>query len=183
MLRLRPNLGKFSISLRTNMHQCYTQADGIPQYIIMLEDAPKKGNRAGMPIANIELVMMALVAVLSAQHFPCKVDDWRAFPLLRAHGQHGKLLSTLPTSSANAKFWPRGGGGSLLVELTVPSLRPCQQSTAWKLCLITWPPLKDKILIWQNVLYQVLDMSTQYNLLYHMTKFIIFYRMIIFHSK
>ena len=29
------------ISRRTNMHQYYVQADGIPQYIIMLEDAPK----------------------------------------------------------------------------------------------------------------------------------------------
>ena len=27
------------LSLRTKMHQCYAQADGIPQYIIMLEDA------------------------------------------------------------------------------------------------------------------------------------------------
>ena len=27
------------LSLRTNMHQYYAQADGIPQYIIMLEDA------------------------------------------------------------------------------------------------------------------------------------------------
>ncbi len=27
------------ISLRTNMHNYYTQADGIPQYINMLEDA------------------------------------------------------------------------------------------------------------------------------------------------
>ncbi len=30
------------ISLHTNMHQYYMQADGIPQYIIMLEDAQKK---------------------------------------------------------------------------------------------------------------------------------------------
>ena len=37
------------ISLRTNMHQYYTQADGVPQYIIMLEDAQKKAKRAGMP--------------------------------------------------------------------------------------------------------------------------------------
>jgi hypothetical protein len=29
------------ISLRTNMHNYYTQADGIPQYINMLEDAQK----------------------------------------------------------------------------------------------------------------------------------------------
>jgi hypothetical protein len=30
------------ISLRTNMHNYYTQADGIPQYINMLEDAQKR---------------------------------------------------------------------------------------------------------------------------------------------
>jgi hypothetical protein len=54
------------ISLRTNMHQYYTQADGIPQYIIMLEDAQKKAQCAGMPIADIKLVMMASMAVLTA---------------------------------------------------------------------------------------------------------------------
>ena len=68
------------ISLRTNMHQYYVQADGIPQYIIMLEDAQKKAKRAGMPIANIELVMMASTAVLAAQHFPREVDDWEGLP-------------------------------------------------------------------------------------------------------
>jgi hypothetical protein len=35
-------------------------------------------------------------------------------------------------------------------------------------------PPKDKILIWQNILYPVLDMSTQYNLLYHMIQYIVF---------
>ncbi len=35
------------ISLRTTMHQYYTQADGVPQY----------------PIADIELVMMASAAI------------------------------------------------------------------------------------------------------------------------
>ncbi len=69
------------ISLHTNMHQYYTQADGIPQYIIMLKDAQKKAQRAGMPIiADIELVMMASAAVLAAQHFPCKADDWEGLP-------------------------------------------------------------------------------------------------------
>ena len=29
-----------------------------------------------MPIADVELVMMALMAVLVAQHFPREVDDW-----------------------------------------------------------------------------------------------------------
>jgi hypothetical protein len=64
------------ISLHTNMHQHYTQADGIPQYIIMLEDAQKKAQCANMPIADIKLVMMASAAVLATQHFPRKADDW-----------------------------------------------------------------------------------------------------------
>jgi hypothetical protein len=62
------------------MHQYYTQADGIPQYISMLEDAQKKAKRAGMPIADIKLVMMASAAVLAAQHFPREVDSWEGLP-------------------------------------------------------------------------------------------------------
>ncbi len=68
------------ISLRTNMHNYYTQEDGIPQYINMLEEAQKKATRAGMPIANVELMMMASAAVLAAQHFPRKVDNWEGLP-------------------------------------------------------------------------------------------------------
>ena len=68
------------ISLRTNMHQYYVQSDGIHQYINMLEDAQKKAKRAGMPIADIELFMMASASVLAAQHFPRKVDDWEGLP-------------------------------------------------------------------------------------------------------
>ncbi len=71
------------LTLRINMHGYYAQADGIPQYIIMLEEAQKKAKRAGMPIADIELVMMALAAVLAAMHFPREVDDWEGLP---AHG-------------------------------------------------------------------------------------------------
>jgi hypothetical protein len=68
------------ISLRTNMHQYYVQADGIPQYIVMLENAQKKAKRAGMPIADIKLVMMASAAVLAAQHFPREVNNWEGLP-------------------------------------------------------------------------------------------------------
>ena len=68
------------ISLWTNMHSYYVQADGIPQYINMLEDAQKKAKWAGMLIVNVELVMMATAAVLTAQHFPREVDDWEGLP-------------------------------------------------------------------------------------------------------
>ena len=54
------------ISLRTNMMQYYVQADGIPQFIVMMEDAQKKAIQVGMPITNVELMMMALVVVLAA---------------------------------------------------------------------------------------------------------------------
>ena len=37
------------ISLRTNMMQYYVQADGIPQFIVMMEDAQKKAKRAACP--------------------------------------------------------------------------------------------------------------------------------------
>jgi hypothetical protein len=58
------------ISCRLNMTQYYVQADGIPQSIVMMEDAQKKAKLAGMPITDIELVMMALAAILAAQHLP-----------------------------------------------------------------------------------------------------------------
>jgi hypothetical protein len=64
------------ILLHTDMMQYYMQADGIPQFIVMMEDTQKKAKRVGMPVADVKLVMMALEAVLAAQHFPCEVDDW-----------------------------------------------------------------------------------------------------------
>jgi hypothetical protein len=68
------------IGLRTNMQQYYSQADGIPQFVNMMEDAQKKARRAGMPIADVKLVMITLVAVLVAQHFPHEGDNWEGLP-------------------------------------------------------------------------------------------------------
>ncbi len=62
------------------MHSYYLQADGILQYISMLEDVQKKEKQAGLPITDVELVMMASVAVLAMQHFPYEVDDWEGLP-------------------------------------------------------------------------------------------------------
>ncbi len=44
-------------------------------------------------------------------------------------------------------------------------------------------PLKDKILILQNILYRVLDMSTWYNILYHTIQYIIFNKNFKIYSK
>jgi hypothetical protein len=64
------------ILLCMDMMQCYVQADGIPQFIVMMEVAQKKAKQAGMPITNVKLIMMALAAVLAAQHFPREVNNW-----------------------------------------------------------------------------------------------------------
>ena len=81
------------ILLRTNMTLYYGQADGISQYIIMLEDAQKKAEQASMPIADVELVMMASTAVLSAGHFVRYVDDWEGLPNNSARGRLGNKNS------------------------------------------------------------------------------------------
>ncbi len=57
------------ILLCKDMMQHYVQVDGIPQFIVMIENAKKKAKQAGMPITDVELVMMASAAVLAAQHF------------------------------------------------------------------------------------------------------------------
>ncbi len=58
------------ISLRSNITQYYVQADGIPQFIVMMDDAQKKAKQDSMPITDVKLLMMALATILAAQHFP-----------------------------------------------------------------------------------------------------------------
>ena len=101
------------LSLRTNMHQYYTQADGIPQYIIMLEDAQKKAKRADMPIADVELVMMASAAVLAAQHFPREVDDWEGLPAASRTWTAWKTAFCLAHLKRQRQILASGGGEPL----------------------------------------------------------------------
>jgi hypothetical protein len=101
------------ISHCTNMHQYYVQADGIPQYIIMLEDTKKKAKRAGMPIANIKLVMMALVAVLAAQHFPREVNNWEGLLLSSRMWAAWKMAFRLAHLKCQRQILALGGGEPL----------------------------------------------------------------------
>jgi hypothetical protein len=98
------------ISLRINMHNYYTQADGIPQYINMLEDAQKKATRAGMPIAEVKLVMMASVVVLVAQYFPCEVDDWEGLPSASCMWTAWKTAFRLAHMKRQQQILASGGG-------------------------------------------------------------------------
>jgi hypothetical protein len=101
------------ITLRTNMHGYYMQVDGIPQYIIMLEEAQKKVKRAGMPIINIELIMMALAAVLTVQHFPCEVNNWEGLPAISRSWAAWKMAFRLAHLKHQRQILASGGGEPL----------------------------------------------------------------------
>ena len=96
------------------MTQYYVQADGIPQFIVMMEDAQKKAKRAGMPIADVELVMMASAAVLAAQHFPREVDDWEGLPAVDRTWRAWKVAFRLAHLKRQRQLQAAGGGGELL---------------------------------------------------------------------
>ncbi len=49
-------------------------AEGIPEYINMLEDAQRKLARAQLPMGDRQLLAIASTAVLAAQHFPRATD-------------------------------------------------------------------------------------------------------------
>ncbi len=101
------------IMLHTEMMQYYVQADGIPQFIVMMEDAQKRTTHVGMPIANVKLVMMALAAVLAAQHFPCKVDDWEGLMATSHTWQAWKVAFRLAHLKRQRQLQALGGGKPL----------------------------------------------------------------------
>jgi len=95
------------------MTQYYVQADGIPQFIVMMEDAQKKVKRAGMPIADVELAMMASAAVLAAQHFPREVDDWEGLPAVDRTWRAWKVAFRLAHLKRQRQLQATGGGEPL----------------------------------------------------------------------
>jgi hypothetical protein len=101
------------ISLHTNMTYYYVQADGIPQFIVMMEDAQKKAKRAGMPIGDVELVMMASAAVLAVQHFPREVDDWEGLPAVDRTWRAWKVAFRLAHLKRQRQLQASGGGKPL----------------------------------------------------------------------
>ncbi len=103
------------ISLRINMMQYYVQVDGIPQIIVMMED--------GMPIADVKLVMMALAAVLTAQHFPHKVDDWEGLPAIDRTWRAWKVTFHLAHLQRQRQMQASGGGNHWML-LTLQSPPP-----------------------------------------------------------
>ncbi len=103
----------------------------------MLEDAQKKAKRAGMPIANIELVMMASAAILTAQHFPCEVDNWEGLPSTLRTWAAWKMAFRLEHLKRQHQILASGGGNHSVV-LMASFLRWHRQSEGWRQHLTTW---------------------------------------------
>ncbi len=79
----------------------------------MMEGAQKKAKRAGMPIADVELVMMALAAVLAAQHFPHEVDDWEGLLAIDHMWRAWKVAFCLAHLKRQCRLQASGVGGPL----------------------------------------------------------------------
>ncbi len=85
------------ITLRTNMMQYCVQADDIPQFTVMMEDAQKKASRAGMPITDVELVMMASAAVFAANTSHARLMIGKVSQPSPVLGKLGRWHFALPT--------------------------------------------------------------------------------------
>ena len=66
------------INLPTKMLVYYSRADGIPEYISMLEEAQHKLARANLPMSDDQLLAIASTSILASGHFPRPTDDWEA---------------------------------------------------------------------------------------------------------
>eukprot|EP00804_Cyclotella_cryptica_P001895 CCRYP_007353-RA/>CCRYP_007353-RA protein AED:0.44 eAED:1.00 QI:0/-1/0/1/-1/1/1/0/387 len=68
------------VNLLTDMLGFYATADGIPEYINMLEAAQRKLTHANLPMSDDQLLAIASTAVLASNHFPRPTHDWEAKP-------------------------------------------------------------------------------------------------------
>jgi hypothetical protein len=66
-----------------------------------------------MPITDIKLVMMVSVAVLAAQHFPRKVDDWEGLPAAARTWTAWKTAFCLAHLKRQHQILALGGGKPL----------------------------------------------------------------------
>jgi hypothetical protein len=66
------------VNLPTEMMGYYAEAEGIPEYINMLEEAQRKLARANLPMSDAQLLAIASTAILASGHFPRPTDEWEA---------------------------------------------------------------------------------------------------------
>ena len=122
-------------------HDAYVQADGILQYIAMMEDAQKKAKQAGMPIANVKLMKLASAAVITAQHFLHEVYNWEGLPVAEYMWRAWKVAFRITHIQRQRQLQAMGGGANPLevrmqfyLHQVIPLITWEQHSTTWP-----WP--------------------------------------------
>lgn len=64
------------LNLQNEMQKYHLEAEGVPEYINLLEDAQKRSKRAGNPVTDATLVVIATNAMLTTEQFPRTNEDW-----------------------------------------------------------------------------------------------------------
>ena len=64
------------LALQEKMHNAHNDSDGIPEYINTLEDGRDKAARAGAPISNNMLVIIATKEMLTTEQYPRANETW-----------------------------------------------------------------------------------------------------------
>ena len=64
------------LALQEKMHNAHKDSEGIPEYINTLEDGRDKAARAGAPISNNMLVIIATKAMLTTEQYPRANETW-----------------------------------------------------------------------------------------------------------
>jgi hypothetical protein len=67
------------LALQEKMHNAHKYSEGIPVYTNTLEDGRDKANRAGAPISNNMLVIIATKAMLTTEQYPRANETWEDF--------------------------------------------------------------------------------------------------------
>jgi hypothetical protein len=93
-----------------------------------------------MPLANIELVMMSLAAVLAAHHFPCEVDDWEGLPASSHMWQAWKAAFCIAYLKCQRQLQASGGseplgGAHAVIPTAVPTI-DCIRAALENLALV-----------------------------------------------
>ena len=64
------------LALQDQMHNAHKDSEGIPEYISTLEDGRDTAERAGAPISNNMLFIIATKAMLTTEQYPRANEDW-----------------------------------------------------------------------------------------------------------
>ena len=95
------------VNLPTEMMGYYANAEGIPEYINILEDAPRKLAGANLPMLDDQLLAIASTAVLASKHFPVPPTNGKHCHATTKLGRHGKHTTMRPTLHVSDNSWYR----------------------------------------------------------------------------